>query len=123
MMTATYDDAACTKLKTAVATILNTCIKSAGGYMKETATASDSTITNYSDKECTKVTSTEEPAPYPIGCTGNAMIYVSSDGVPKVSSAIVGIGRYVVVIIEFSCHSHQSLSCCFLRLLNLRVTM
>ena len=117
MMIATYDDAACTKLQVAVASILNTCTKSTDGYMKLTATASDSFITYYSDKECTKVTSTDLPATYPTGCTGSTLTYVSSNGIPALPYAIVGISRYVVGIITFPYHSHQSLSCCFLQLL------
>ena len=117
MMTALYDDAACTKFQLALASILNTCTAAGGEYMKLTATATGSLTTYYSDKECTKVTSTGTPKTFPIGCVSSMMMYVSANGVPTTSSAVVGISRYVVVSITLSCHSLQSSSCCFLRLL------
>lgn len=117
LTTAIYIDEACTKLQFASALILNTCTLSGGGYATLTATATDSFRTFYSDKECTKVTSTDKPTTYPSGCTGSKLIYVSANGVPITSSAIVVISRYVVVSITFSCHSRQPSSCCFLRLL------
>ena len=119
LTTAIYEDDGCTKLLGTTADILNTCIQknADGGYFKLTATATDSFRIFYSNKECTKVTSTEKPTTYPSGCTARILISVSANGVPTSSSAIVAISGYVVVSITFSCHARQSLSCCFLRLL------
>ena len=119
LMRAVYDDAACTKLLFAAAYFLNTCrIAYRGGYTKLTATAADHLRTYYSDKECTMVTETEAPETYSSGCSlANPRTYVSTDGVLTASTAIVAVSRCVVVSIIFPCHSRQSLSCCFLRLL------
>ena len=115
LMIAIFTDTTCTKIQSALAQLLDACIEVSSGYQKLTTTATDYITTYYSDKECTMVTSTDAPAPFTSGCNGY-MIYVSANGVLSLPSAIVGISRYVVVSITFSCHSRRSSSCCFLRL-------
>ena len=91
-----YGGAACTKLQVASASILNTCKRfSTDAFYKMTATATDYFITEYSDKECTKMISTDT-TPYTSGCNNDTMIYVNSNGVPMSSSALVSISRYVM---------------------------
>lgn len=118
LITVGYDDAGCTKLRTAVAAILNTCTAeevSSDRYSKLTATATDYVTTYYSDRECTKVTDTTLSTTYSSGCTGYRQTYINTDGVVTSSSAMAVISRYIAVSITFACHSHQSSSCCFLR--------
>ena len=104
LVLARYNDPACMQLLIAAAAILNTCTASdspEGAYRKVTATATDHLSTFYSDKECTKVTETEEAMPYTSGCTDGGLAYVNANGALTSSSAIVGISRYVVVSITF----------------------
>ena len=95
MITAVYNDATCTKLYVANAFILNTCTRFNDMYSKLTATVTDSFYTYYSDKECTKMTSTGPTIPYTSGCNSKMMTSVNSNGDFTSSSALVSRTRYV----------------------------
>lgn len=91
---AIYSDTACTSVMLATADLLNSCIKNDNGgaarrYSKLTATASAYTKTFYSDKGCLTATRTTVTENYSGRCIDLGSMYISSNGVPPSSSALV----------------------------------
>ena len=93
-----YDDSTCTKFRVSRAYILNKCTVSnaPNTYETLTATATNLLYTLYSDEECTKIKSTGIPSAYSSECVRGQTVFVSSNGVPTLSSALVSLSGYVM---------------------------